>query len=68
MNNKQLEDTLREQSKWDKAQLIVRGAIEDDLAGRSSRRRSPPPPARRGRVCVCVRLCTRAAGHWQRAI
>jgi len=31
MNNKQLEDTLREQSKWDKAQLIVRGAIEDDL-------------------------------------
>jgi len=31
MNNKQLEDTLREQSKWDKAQLIVRGAIQDDL-------------------------------------
>ena len=31
MNNKQLEDTLREQSKWDKARLIVRGAIEDDL-------------------------------------
>jgi hypothetical protein len=31
MNNKQLEDTLREQSKWNKARLIVRGAIEDDL-------------------------------------
>lgn len=31
MNNKQLEDTLREQSKWDKARAIVRGAIEDDL-------------------------------------
>jgi hypothetical protein len=31
MNNKQLEDTLREQSKWDKARLIVCGAIEDDL-------------------------------------
>lgn len=30
MNNKQLEDTLREQAKWDKARLIVRGAIEDD--------------------------------------
>lgn len=30
MNNKQLEDTLREQAKWDKAKLIVRQAIEDD--------------------------------------
>jgi len=30
MNNKQLEDTLREQAKWDKARLIVCGAIEDD--------------------------------------
>ena len=31
MNNKQLEDTLHEQSKWDKARLIVRGALDDDL-------------------------------------
>ena len=31
MNNKQLEDTLREQAKWDKARVIVRGAIEDDV-------------------------------------
>jgi len=30
MNNKQREDTLREQSKWDKAQSIVREAIADD--------------------------------------
>lgn len=31
MNDKQLRDTLREQAAWDKARLIVRGAIDDDL-------------------------------------